>query len=456
MATASASLSPPPFPQERHWLFGSGYLLRHDAAGQMKFFLEKYGDIVSLSVPMNKVVIAGSPTYAKYVLLDNNRNYTKSLAYDLLKLLLGNGILTSEGEVWKQQRRLVQPAFHKQRLAEMVAMMVQRTQLELQLFEAYATSGDTVDVVTTMTGLTLDIISQAIFSEGVGGNSAAIAGYITMLNHHATEKLNQPIRLPAGFPTPFNIKERKAIASLNQIIFDIIDARRADGTTKGDLLSMLLDARDEETGKGMTNLELRDELMTIFIAGNETTANAMAWTLYLLSQNPEKEHKMIAEIDRMAAAGIEITFDSLGQWSYVRQVIEESMRYYPAAWAVGRRAISDDVIGGYHIASGTNVLIPIIYFHHSAKYWEQPEAFLPERFDADKRNAIDRFVYLPFGAGPRVCIGNHFALMEMQIILIGLYRKFRLTLAPEAHVVPDSMITLRPKYGMKMKVERRG
>lgn len=454
-ATVSKKKSPPPFPQEKHWLFGSGYLLREKAHEVMPELIKKYGEIFSLSLPLTRLVIAASPEYAKYVLVDNNKNYQKSLAYDMLKLLLGNGLLTSEGEFWKKQRRLAQPAFHKQKLADLTAMMVRKAQQETDSLQAKAESGEYFDVAAQMTNLTLEIISEAIFSNGVDDKADLISQQITLLNQYATDKLNSPIRLPALFPTPSNVKERKAIKILDQIIFDIIDKRRKEGVSKSDLLSMLLDARDQDTGEAMDNRQLRDEVMTIFIAGNETTANAMAWTLYLLSQNPEAEEKMLREIDEKLDAGVELNFQNVLGFQYVRQVIDESMRLFPPAWIVGRRNTEDDEIGGYHIKKGTNVLMPIMYLHRSEKYWDEPLKFKPERFAPEVKNNIDRYVYFPFGGGPRLCIGNNFALMEMQIILITMYRKYKFRLKPGFHVEAEPLITLRPKYGMVMKVEKR-
>ena len=436
METASASKkkSTPPFPEEKHWLFGSGYVLRERAHEVMPRLIKKYGEIFSLSLPLTRLVIAAKPEYAKYVLVDNNKNYQKSLAYDMLKLLLGNGLLTSEGEFWKKQRRLAQPAFHKQKLADLTAMMVRKAHQETDSLKAKAESGEYFDVAPQMTNLTLEIISEAIFSNGVDDKADLISQQITLLNQYATDKLNAPIRLPALFPTPANVKERKAIKILDKIIFDIIDKRRKEGVSKSDLLSMLLDARDEDTGEAMDNKQLRDEVMTIFIAGNETTANAMAWTLYLLSQNPEAEEKMIKEIDEKLDAGVELNFQNVLRFQYVRQVIDESMRLFPPAWVVGRRNNEDDEIGGYHIKKGTNVLMPIMYFHRSEKYWDEPLKFKPQRFASELKNNIDRYVYFPFGGGPRLCIGNNFAIMEMQIILISMYRKYKFRLQPGFNV----------------------
>jgi cytochrome P450 len=373
----------------------------------------------------------------------------------MLKLLLGNGLLTSEGDFWRKQRRLIQPAFHKQKLSELTAMMVKRAKAEVERLAKRAESGEYFDVAPDMTALTLDIISEAIFSSGVDDKAELVSRQITLLNQYATDKLNSPIRLPALFPTPGNIKERNAIKILDQIIYQIIDERRREGISKNDLLSMLLDARDEETGEAMDNKQLRDEVMTIFIAGNETTANAMAWTLYLLSQNPEAEQKMVAEIDEKLDAGIELNFQNVMSFQYVRQVIDESLRIFPPAWVVGRRNTEDDEIGGYRIRKNTNVLMPIMYLHRSEKYWHEPLKFKPERFAPELKSNIDRYVYFPFGGGPRLCIGNNFALIEMQIILIQLYRHYTFKLKEGFVAEPEPLITLRPKNGVIMKVVKR-
>lgn len=456
MSTALAKKSVPPFPKERHWLFGSAYLIRNSTHLEVEKLIHQYGDIFSLSFPLVRLVVVATPEYAKYVLLDNNKNYRKSLAYDMIRELLGNGLLTSEGDFWKKQRRLVQPAFHKQKLADLTAMMVNRTAQEVEKLKTKTESGEHFDVLTQMTALTLDIISEAIFSNGINDEKAdLISRQITLLNEGAKKRLDKPVRFPNWVPTPSNLRNQKAIETLDNVIYEIIDERRKSGESKSDLLSMLLDARDEETGEAMDNRQLRDEIMTIFVAGNETTANAMAWTLYLLSQNPEAEENMIREIDEKLDAGIALDFENVMKFQYVRQVIEESMRLFPPAWTVGRRANEDDEIGGYRIIKDTNVLIPIWYFHHSEKYWDEPMKFKPERFAPEKRNSIDRFVYFPFGGGPRLCIGNNFALLEMQIILIQLYRNFQFHLKENFVVNPRALITLRPENGMMMRVEKR-
>jgi cytochrome P450 len=418
-------------------------------------FINRYGHIFSLSLPINKIVVAARPEYARYVLLENNQNYHKSLAYDMLQVLLGNGLLTSEGEFWKKQRRLLSPAFHRKKLEDLTQLMIDRTKFGLNRFKTLADEGKYVDVAPELTNITLDIISKAMFSSGVEEKADMVGKQITLLNQMATDKLNSPIRFPEFIPTPTNVKEQKSVKLLDQVIYEIIDARRKEGASKSDLLSMLLDARDEDTGEAMDDRQLRDEVMTIFIAGNETTANSLAWTLYLLSQNPDEEAKMCREIDEKLDSGTQLNFSTISEFTYVKQVIEESMRLFPPAWTVGRRNYEEDEIGGYRIRKGTNVLIPIFYMHRSPEYWDKPEKFMPERFSAENKAKMDKFVYFPFGGGPRICIGNNFALLEMQIILILFYRELRFRLKPGFEVDPEPLITLRPRYGMVMKVEKK-
>jgi cytochrome P450 len=423
MSTATARKPVPPTPKEKHWLIGHVGMLKNDPIGMMKDFIARYGNVLSLSVPFTKAVVISNPEYARQVLQDNSKNYTKSLAYELLKPLLGMGLLTSEGDFWKQQRKLIQPAFHKRKLDEMAEMMVERSEHWADRVRIYADKGEAFDILPEMTALTLDIISKAIFSKGVEDKAKIVGDQILLLNEYTINKIHQPVRLPDSIPTPWNRHARKSMDLLNKIVLEIIAERRRS-ESKDDLLSMLIDARDEETGESMDNQQVRDEVMTIFLAGNETSSNALSWMLYLLSQNPAEEAKMIAEIDTKLAAGVQVSFSTMGEFPYVKQVIEESMRIYPPAWSVGRRAIADDEIGEYHIEALTNVLIPIMYLHHSPRFWQEPERFMPERFAPETRMAIDRFVYLPFGGGPRFCIGNNFAMMEMQIILALICRSF--------------------------------
>ena len=455
METTIVKKTVPLFPKERHWLFGHAGMLKDDAFGMIKFFIKNYGNMVSLSFPFSKVVIASNPEFARYVLQENSKNYTKSIAYDMLKPLLGLGLLTSEGDYWKKQRKLSQPAFHKRKLDEWTEMMIEMAQHTADLIRRHSEQAEAFDVLPLMTALTLDVISKAIFSTGVEDKAKIVSDQVTLLNEYTIEKLHRPIPVPDYIPTPFNLRQKKALGLLDKIVYEIIDKRQAEGVSKDDLLSMLIDAKDEETGESMSRIQIRDEVMTIFLAGNETSSNALTWTIYMLSQNPDAEQKMIDEIDEKLNSGIELNFKTVGEFHYVKQVIEESMRLNPPAWLVGRRSINEDEIGGYHIEKQTNVLIPIVYLHHSERFWDEPTKFKPERFAPEVRNNIDRFVYLPFGGGPRVCIGNNFAMLEMEVILITLYREFRFRLKEGFVVEQDPLVTLRPRYGMMMYAEKR-
>lgn len=374
----------------------------------------------------------------------------------MLRILMGNGLVTSEGEFWRGQRKLVQPAFHRRRLDAIFAMMVERAKdLVSRLGEA-ASAGKAIDLTPHLSQLTLDIISRAMFSSDVQGAAADVSKHIHVLNEYALRMLRNPwmFLLPRRIPLPFTFGPVTALNSLDRIVNGIIRARRKQPAEHDDLLNMLLSATEEETGRGMTDEQLRDEVMTIFVAGHETTANAMAWLLYLVSKHPEVEERLAAEIDaKFPAEGLNAT--NIHGFSYVREVIEESLRVYPSIWSVGRRCTEEDELGGYQIPAGMNVIVPIFYFHWSERFWKEPHKFDPSRFSAERRPAAEPMIYFPFGAGPRSCIGNHFAMQELMIITILFHRAFRFRLEEGFKVEPDPLITLRPKFGMKMTLSRR-
>jgi cytochrome P450 len=380
------------------------------------------------------------------VLADHYSHYQqKSQSYIVLRILMGNGLVTSEGEFWRGQRKLVQPAFHRRRLDALFSMMVERTNDFVARSRAAAESGQAVDLCTPLSELTLDIISRAMFSSD-----------IAILNEYALHMLRHPwlFLLPRRIPTPFTYRPVHSLNSMHRIVRNIIQSRRRGADTHDDLLSMLLSASEEGTGRGMTDEQLRDEVMTIFVAGHETTANAMAWLLYLVSQHPEVEAKLIEEIDtHWPAEGL--NSQNLFAFTYVRQIIDESLRVYPTIWSVGRRCTEADTLGGYDIPVGMNMVVPIFHFHWSERYWREPQRFDPSRFTAENRPPADSMIYFPFGAGPRSCVGNHFALQELMIMTVLFHRHFRFRVAHEFKVEPDPLITLRPRNGLKMILELR-
>jgi len=448
---------PPRAVSPSHWLQGPTYHVRRDPLQWIPRLFEDYGDIFRITSLLGQATVVGSPELARQVLVDRYPHFQqKSRAYMVLRILMGNGLVTSDGDFWHGQRKLVQPAFHRRRLEALFAMMVERVTDSAGRLAAVAAAGASVDLAPLLSQLTLDIISRAMFSSDVQGAAADVSRHIARLNEYALRMLRHPwlFLVPRRFPTPFTCGPYHSLKSLHQIVSEIIQARRRKPEAHDDLLNMLLTACAEDTGRGMTDEQLRDEVMTIFVAGHETTANAMAWLLYLVSQHPDVEEQLIAEIDAQWAAD-GLTLDSQGGFRYARQVIEESLRVYPTIWSMGRRCTKTEELGGYQIPAGMNVVVPIFYFHWSERYWTEARKFDPSRFSPERRPAPERLIYFPFGAGARSCVGNHFALQELLIMTVIFFRHFQFRLKPGFVVEPDPLITLRPKHGMVLTLALR-
>ena len=436
-----------------YWLFGPGAHARREPLHWIPKWIQEHGDIFMLSSPLGRATVISSPEFARQVLVDHASRYQqKSRPYTVLRILMGNGLVTSGGEFWRGQRRLVQPAFHRRRLDALFAMMVDRAADCARRLESPAATGEAIDLAPLLSHLTLDIISRAMFSSDVQGVAADVSRHIVTLNEYALRMLRRPWLFL--LPRRFNYTLYRALKPLNEIVHHIIQARRDEPHAHNDLLSMLLSAVDEGTGRSMTNDQLRDEVMTVFVAGHETTANAMAWLLYLVSQNPEVEERLLAEIDAQWPEG-GLTTENIGAFPYARQVIEESLRVYPTIWSIGRTCTEEDELGGCRVPVGMNVFVPIFHFHWSERYWIDPRKFDPLRFSPERRPTADAMTYFPFGAGPRSCIGNHFAMQELLIMTVVFLRHFRFSVSAGFKVELDPLITLRPKYGMKMILQRR-
>jgi len=435
-----------------HPLLGIAMDFRRDPTGTF-FRLEKqYPDISFFRFSYLKMVFLTKPDYIKHVLATNNKSYHKGIEYEQLKLTLGEGLLTSEGSFWLRQRRLSQPSFHRKKIALFVDTMVNSTQ---ELLNDWATRDqEKLDVLPEMMKVTLDVIGKTMFSSQVKSQAEVVENALGVLVEDAFRRIQAMLRVPLWIPTPNNRQTRKAITNLDKVIFALIDQRRATGESQDDLLSMLMEAEDADTGERMSDMQLRDEAMTIFIAGHETTANVLTWALYLMAKNPAVQEKLVAEVDAVLQ-GKPPTMEHTTQLDYTRMVLEETMRLYPPAWAIGRKAIEDDTIGGYKINKGDNILICPLATHRSEQFWDQPLAFRPERFSKAAAKERHRFEYFPFGGGPRLCIGNNFAMLEMQIILTMLVQRYRFRHCEGHRVEMAPLVTLRPKYGMEMQLERR-
>ena len=444
-----------PHPNTFNVLLGNMMQLRKE---RIHFFVsqqQKMGDIYQIKVPTRKVVVVSNHDWIKYVLVDNNKNYGKSFAYDSIKLFLGNGLLTSEGEFWKRQRRLAQPAFHKEKLHLMFQNMVQQTDKCIQHLEIAADTYKPVNLSKELYKLTLDIVNSTLFYNEVDSTTDTIYKLVSEASEYITGRIDNPIQLPEWVPTPTRAREKQVLKYMDDVFFSVIDNRRKQQHVQHeDLLSMLMEARDEETGESMSNRQLRDEILTIFVAGHETTQIALGWTFYLLTQNPDKLKILMEEIDR-ELKGEKPTPQSIRGLHYLKQVIDESMRCFPPAWIMGRKNIEKDVIGGYEIPAGTNIIMPIYVVHHDERIWEDPFEFKPERFAMENVKEKHKYSYFPFGGGPRLCIGNNFAIQEMQVCLAMILQQYRIEVEPDFVPELDPLVTLRPKNEIYAKVFKR-
>ncbi|HKP85387.1 MAG TPA: cytochrome P450 [Blastocatellia bacterium] len=410
-----------------------------------------YGDIVYLKFGPQDIFLLNNPDHIKDVFVTNNKNFVKSRGLEMAKKFLGEGLLTSEGEFHRRQRRLAQPAFHRQRINAYAAVMAEYAARARDRWR----DGETLDISQEMMKLTLAIVGKTLFDADVESEAQEIGAALTNVMK-LFDRITTPFSaLLEKLPLPSNYRFLKAKQRLDATIYRIINQRRRSGEDRGDLLSMLLLAQDTEgDGTGMTDQQLRDETMTLFLAGHETTANALTWTWYLLSQNPEVEAKLHDEIDSLLQGRLP-TAEDAQRLRYTEMVFAEAMRLYPPAWTIGRRALSDYPVGGYVIPARSIILMSPFVMHHDARYYPDPYRFDPERWRPEAREARPKFSYFPFGGGPRVCIGEQFAWMEGVLLIATIAGGWRMRLAAGHRAEPLPMITLRAKFGMRMQVERR-
>jgi len=412
---------------------------------------ERYGDVVGSRFGPLYVCMVFNPDGVGHVLQERHAIYHKDNAdYRLLKPVLGEGLVTSNGELWLRQRRLMQPAFHRERVAAFASLMTDNTVRMLTRWHQAAQQRVPVDVATEMMTLTLQIATSALF--GVEGTTLAevVRESFTTVNRHVIETFAAPWKmLPVlrALPTPGNRRASAAQRRLDAVVRSIIAERRQRPGAGGDLLALLLEAHDE--AGGMSDQQLRDEVMTMLVAGHETTSNALAWTFYLLSRNPTVAEKLRAELDRSLAGRVP-TVEDLPRLAYPQMVIEEAMRLYPPVWTLSRTPREKDTIGGYHIPAGAVVVISPYITHRHPDVWEDPERFDPERFTPERTSVRPRFAYFPFAGGPRQCIGNGFAMMEAQLVLTTVAQRFHLDLVDGNDVTPEPLVTLRPRGGLPM------
>ena len=430
---------------------GQMLAFRRDAIGLLTRLTRQYGDVVMYKNGPERVTFLNHPDYIRDVLVTHQRNFTKSRALQWAKFILGEGLLTSEGEVHVRQRRLAQPAFQRQRIPTYGTIMVTYAQ---RLQERWQ-DGETRDIDQEMARLTLAIASKTLFDADVEEEARDIGAALTTILQLFPRFILPFSNLIGKLPLPSNRQSEQARKLLDTVIYRIIHERRASGIDKGDLLSMLLAARDNEgDGGGMSDQQLRDEVMTIMLAGHETTAMLLTWTWYLLSQHVAAEANLHMELDSVLAGRLPTVAD-IPRLPYTRMVLAEAMRLYPPAWIIGRRAIEAYEVGAYVIPATSIVVLSPYITQHDARFFPDPGVFDPQRWTLEAEAARPKFAYFPFGGGARQCIGEGFAWMEGILALATLAQQWRMRLAPGHLVALKPLLTLRPKYGMRMILERR-
>jgi cytochrome P450 len=433
----------PPGPKG-HFLSGNLPEMRRDLLSFYLSCAREYGDCSTMRFGLKRVFFVNHPDLIEQVL--HSRNFTKHYALRMNRLLLGNGLLTSEGDLWLRQRRLIQPAFLHERLLSYAPDM---TACALRLIDSWH-DGEERDLHVEMRKLTLSIATKTLFGVDAADQSEAVGRALREAMGTFGQRLFRIIPISDSLPTPGNWRIRKAIRRLDGILYGLINQRRAQGEQK-DLLSILLHARHENDGSGMSDQQLRDEAMTLFLAGHETTALALAWGGYVLAQHPAVVEKLQAEL-RLVLDRRTPTAADLPNLPYTEMVVQEVMRLYPPAYAIGRQAIRPCTLGGFAVPAGGTILMSQWVMHRDPRYYEQPERFYPERWADGLAKRLPRYAYFPFGGGPRVCIGNSFALMELPLVLATIAQRFRFSLPPGPPVLPKPLLTLQPNGPIVVKL----
>ncbi|MFN0086639.1 MAG: cytochrome P450 [Blastocatellia bacterium] len=437
------------FSPQGHWLLGHIGEFRRDALALLREAARSREKVLRYRLGPRAMHLVNDPEGVRRVLQENHQNYDKrTRSSSKIASVSGDSLLVSNGAFWLRQRRLMQPVFHHQRLAGFVRVMTEATTAMLDRARETAARGEPLEMASEMMHLTFTIVGRTLFSVDVGRDADEVESAMAVVLDHTYQRLERILDPPPSVPTPRNLRFRRALGEIDRIVYRIIAERR--GVEANDVLSMLLGVRDEETGDGMTDEQLRDETITFLLAGHETTANALAWTWYLLSRHSEVERRLRDEVrdvlgDRAPGA------EDLPRLQYVRQVIREAMRLYPPIWIIERRAIGPDEIHGVAIPAGSSVIVSPYALHRAPDLWTDPETFDPDRFAPGREP--DRFAYIPFGAGPRLCIGNNFALMEAQVIVAMIARRYAVRLPAGQEVAARPGITLRPRDRMMMRLE---
>jgi cytochrome P450 len=437
----------PPGPPPR-FLIGNLPLFSSDPLAIYTRWAREFGDIFYYRAGWIDVYFLNHPNLIESVLVSQSQNFAKDKVIQNSRWFLGEGLLTNEGSGWLRQRRLCQPAFHRERMASYGHTMAAYTEEMLATWQ----DAEVRDIHQEMMQLTMRIVAKVLFSVEVKADTERVAAALNVLMRHTSggRMILPPIL--RHVPVPALMRVKRAVRELDEIVNRIIRQRRASGQDTGDLLSMLMSARDED-GSGMSDRQLRDEVLTFLLAGHETTAVSLSWTWYLLSQHSEVELKLREEL-RQVLGGRTPQLEDLPRLLYTDKVVKESMRLYPPAWSLARTVAKEIELAGYQLPVGSNVVMSPWILHRDFRFFEQPGHFNPDRWTADAAQHLPKFAYFPFGGGPRLCIGASFAMMEANLLLAAIAQRFRLRLVPGHPVAALPSITLRPRHGMRMSISK--
>ena len=419
----------------------------HDTARQ-------YGDVVFLPMGPRQVCLLRHPDHIAHVFQLRHRHFYRGLFVDRVKPFLGEGLATSEGDHWRRHRRLAQPAFHHQQMANFTGVILDATAAMLERWQPLAAKAEPIEVSEAMTQLTSEIIIRSLFGAALPDPGQLLNEDLPIVMQYCLDRVLAFTDWSAHLPTPKRGRFRRSLRALDEMVYGLIDTHRQSAWDDhaGDFLSMLLSARDPETGQGMSDQDLRDTVMTMFFAGHETSGMALTWIWYILVTHPQVGRRLQAELDDVLAERLP-TYADLEKLTYTRMVIQETMRLYPPAWILSRSAASETEIGGYRIPVHTPILISQYLTHRHPDFWDRPDVFDPERFAPERRAGRHRYAYFPFGGGPHQCIGESFAMMEMLLIVAMVAQRYRLRLIPGQRIEPHPILTLRTKYGLSMRLE---
>ncbi len=445
--TQTAPLPPGP---KGNIIFTSRKELQHDMLGLLQRNIIKYPGLSRLKIGPHHFVTVSKPEYIERIFTDTE-NFSKGKQNFKMRFLLGLGLLTNEGAFWLKQRRLMQPLFHKQRLQGFVQSISQCTLEMLNDWDSRKVKQ--LDIHTEMTKVTLGIVSRTLMSTDASGEFKKVSDALEGLMKGLTGRNRSIIVFPYWVPTPMNLQMKSNRKLLWNTIYDIIAERRASTQKFDDLLTMLMEVEDADTAERMTDEQLKDELITMYLAGHETTANAMSFAFYLLAKHPEARQRVADEYRTLAKEGI-IDYKDLPKLDYTTRVVKEAMRLYPPAWGILRETLQDTIIGEYMIKKGDNIVVAPYAMHRDPSYWTNPEAFDPDRFLPENIKKQHKYTYFPFGGGARMCIGTNFAMMEMQILLGLIASRYSFAITDDTKLELEPLITLRPKNGLVLGAER--